>query len=225
MPRAFGTRLRTGDKFAVDHAFHREGRAVEGLAHELASEPPDSGIRGQDLTGRMLSHYLVLGRIASGGMGVVYQARDTQLERTVAIKVLPPALIHDADRRRRFIREAKAASALNHPNIITIHEITQAEGVDCIVMELVAGKPLDRLVEGKGLRLREALGYGIQIADALAASHAAGIVHRDLKPANLMVTEKGLVKVLDFGLAKLREAAGSEDPGQAALTRSETTGG
>ena len=122
-----------------------EGRAVDGLAHELASEgeQADSSVLEQDLTGRMLSHYRVLGRVAAGGMGVVYKAHDTRLDRTVAIKVLPPALMKDFDRRRRFIREAKAASALNHPNIVTIHAIEQAEGMDCIVMEYVVGKPLD----------------------------------------------------------------------------------
>jgi serine/threonine protein kinase len=159
----------------------------------------------EDLTGTRIGPYQITSRIGAGGMGVVYQARDTQLDRTVAIKVLTPALVQDADRRRRFIREAKTASALNHPNIVTIHTITQAKSVDCIVMEFVAGQALDQSIGRKGLGLPETLKYAIQMASALTAAHAAGVVHRDLKPANIMVTESGLVKVLDFGLAKLTE--------------------
>ena len=113
--------------------------------------------------------------------------------------------MNDPERKRRFVQEARAASALNHPNIITIYEIDQADGADFIAMEFVAGKALDRLIPRKGLRLNEALNYAIQVADALAAAHAAGIVHRDLKPGNMMVNESGCVKVLDFGLAKLTE--------------------
>ena len=144
-------------------------------------------------------------------MGVVYKARDTHLDRFVAIKVLPPEKVADPDRKRRFVQEAKAASALNHPNIVTIHDIDQADGTDFIAMEYVDGKTLDQLIPRKGMRLNEALKYAVQIADALAAAHAAGIVHRDLKPANVMVTEKGLVKVLDFGLAKLTEPVESDE--------------
>ena len=139
-------------------------------------------------------------------MGVVYKAKDTHLDRLVAIKLLPAERVADPERKRRFIQEAKAASALNHPNIITIYDIDVAEGVHFIAMEYVDGKTLGQWVSRKGLKLQETLKHGIQIADALAAAHAAGIVHRDLKPANIMVTEKGLVKVLDFGLAKLTEA-------------------
>ncbi len=141
-------------------------------------------------------------------MGVVWKARDTRLERFVAIKVLPAAKTADPARRLRFIQEARAASALNHPRIITIYEIDRTDGpdgADFIAMEFVPGRTLDQLIPAKGLRISEALKYAIQIADALAAAHAAGIVHRDLKPANVMVTEKGDVKVLDFGLAKLME--------------------
>src|SRR5262245_51755266 len=138
-------------------------------------------------------------------MGVVYKARDTHLDRFVALKILPPEKVADPDRKRRFVQEAKAASALNHPNIVTIHDIDQAEGIDFIAMECIPGKPLDDLVPRNGLQLKTALKYSVQIADALTAAHAAGIVHRDLKPGNVMVTESGLVKVLDFGLAKLIE--------------------
>ncbi len=159
-----------------------------------------------------ISHYEIQGRLGEGGMGVVYRALDTHLDRYVAIKVLRPEAVADPQRKRRFVQEAKAASALNHPNIITIHDISTDHGVDFIVMEHVRGKSLDQLVaargRAKGLGLREALQYAVQIADGLAKAHAAGIVHRDLKPGNVMVTEDGLVKVLDFGLAKLTEPAG-----------------
>ena len=138
-------------------------------------------------------------------MGIVYKARDTHLDRFVAIKVLPPELVADPDRKRRFVQEAKAASALNHPNIITIHDIASDNGTDFIVMEYVDGKTLGQLMPRRGLKLNEVLKYAIQIADALAKAQAAGIIHRDLKPGNIMVSEGGLVKVLDFGLAKLTE--------------------
>jgi eukaryotic-like serine/threonine-protein kinase len=130
----------------------------------------------------------------------------TAIFRLVAIKVLPAERVADPDSKRRFVQEAKAASALNHPNIVTIYDIDQADGVYFIAMEFVAGKPLDRLIPRQGLGLNSMLKYAVQVADALAAAHAAGIVHRDLKPGNLIVTDKDLVKVLDFGLAKLTEA-------------------
>jgi len=144
-------------------------------------------------------------------MGVVYKARDTRLDRFAAIKVLLAEKVADPERKQRFAQEAKSASSLNHPNIITIYDIGQAEGVDFISMEFVSGKPLDRLIPRNGMRLNEALKCAVQIADALARAHAAGIVHRDLKPGNLMVNEHGLVKVLDFGLAKLTETAPAGD--------------
>jgi Tol biopolymer transport system component/serine/threonine protein kinase len=157
------------------------------------------------MIGRTVSHYQILEKLGQGGMGVVYKALDTHLDRLVAIKVLPPERVADADRKRRFVQEAKAASALNHPNIVTIHDIDSADGIDFIAMELVAGKTLDGWIPRNGLRLNEALKYSVQVADALAVAHKAGIVHRDLKPGNVMVTDQGLIKVLDFGLAKLTE--------------------
>jgi eukaryotic-like serine/threonine-protein kinase len=157
------------------------------------------------MTGQTISHFEVLEKIGEGGMGLVYRGRDLLLDRQVALKVLPADKIANPDRRRRFIQEAKAASALNHPNIVTIHEILTVEGTDVIVMELVRGRTLAQLIRRHGLRLSEALRYGVEIADALAKAHAAGIVHRDLKPSNVMVSEDGTVKVLDFGLAKLME--------------------
>jgi eukaryotic-like serine/threonine-protein kinase len=157
------------------------------------------------MTGRRLLHYEILEQLGEGGMGVVYKARDTHLDRFVAIKLLPAEKVADPERKRRFMKEAKAASALNHPNIITIHDISSADGIDFIAMEYVPGKTLDQLHGRDGMPVCVALKYAIQIADALARAHSAGIVHRDLKPSNIMVDEHGQVKVLDFGLAKLTQ--------------------
>jgi serine/threonine protein kinase len=152
--------------------------------------------------GTQLGPYRVEALIGAGGMGQVFRARDERLDRLVAIKVLLPTKITD-EQKRRFMLEARAASGLNHPNIITIHEISSENGTQFIVMEYVRGKTLDQLIPRRGMRLNEALRIGIPIADALAAALAAGIVHRDLKPSNIMITEQGAVKLLDFGLAKL----------------------
>jgi eukaryotic-like serine/threonine-protein kinase len=162
------------------------------------------------MIGKTLGHYQIIEKLGQGGMGIVYKARDTHLDRFAAIKVLPAEKVADPERKRRFIQEAKAASALIHPSIITIYDIDEAEGIDFIAMEYVAGKTLDELIPRKGMRLSLALKYAVQIADALARAHGAGIIHRDLKPSNVMVDEHGLVKVLDFGLAKLTEAVGPE---------------
>src|SRR5512137_864269 len=126
------------------------------------------------MIGRTIAHYQILEKLGEGGMGVVYKPRHTHLDRFVAIKVLPPEKVADPQRKARFIQEAKAASALNHPNIITVHDIDQQEGVDFIVMEYVAGKTLDELIPRKGMRLSEALKAAVQIADALSRAHAAG---------------------------------------------------
>ncbi len=168
------------------------------------------------MIGQTISHYRIIEKLGDGGMGVVYKALDNHLGRTVAVKVLPPEKIADAARKRRFVQEAKAASSLNHPNIITIYDIDSADGIDFIAMELVLGKTLDRLIPRHGLRLNESLKYSVQIAEALTAAHRAGIVHRDMKPSNVMVNEQGLVKVLDFGVAKLTEPSG---PGEDEATR------
>jgi Tol biopolymer transport system component len=162
------------------------------------------------MLGKTLRSYRVESKLGAGGMGVVYKAVDSHLDRTVAIKVLGASVV-SAEREKRFVQEAKTASSLNHPNIVTIYDIDtqQVDGkpVRYIAMEYVAGETLDQLIGRKGLRVRTALKYAAQIADALAAAHAAGIVHRDLKPSNVMVTPQGTVKVLDFGLAKLNEEA------------------
>jgi eukaryotic-like serine/threonine-protein kinase len=157
------------------------------------------------MIGKTLGHYKVTERIGAGGMGVVYKARDLHLDRFVALKILPPEKVADAERKRRFVQEAKAASALNHPNIVHVYDIDQSDGTDYIAMEYVEGKTLDQRIGHRGLRLNDALKHAVQIADALAKAHSAGIVHRDLKPTNIMVSEDGVVKVLDFGLAKLTE--------------------
>ena len=168
------------------------------------------------MIGQRLLHYEIVEKLGEGGMGVVYKARDTHLDRFVAIKVLPPEKVADPERKRRFVQEAKAASALNHPNIVVVHDIASDGGVDFIAMEYVAGKTLDQLILRKGMRLNDALKIAVQIADALTKAHAAGIIHRDLKPGNVMVAGGGLAKVLDFGLAKLAEAAA---PGEEEATR------
>ena len=157
------------------------------------------------MIGKTLGHYRIDSKLGQGGMGVVYKARDTHLDRPVAVKVLQAEAVANPERKRRFVQEAKAASALNHPNIVHIYDIDTHEGIDFIAMEYVEGKTLDELIGRRGLKAGEALKYAAQMADALAAAHAAGIVHRDVKPGNIMVSEKGLVKVLDFGLAKLSE--------------------
>src|ERR1700722_20644788 len=160
------------------------------------------------MVGTTISHYEILEKLGEGGMGLVFKARDIQLGRFVAIKVLIGGSGESSDHRARFIQEARAASALNHPNIITIHDIVSIEEGECIVMEFVRGKTLADLIEAGRIPGVDCLKFATQIADALSAAHSIGIIHRDLKPANVMVTPDGLAKVLDFGLAKL---AGEDD--------------
>jgi eukaryotic-like serine/threonine-protein kinase len=158
-----------------------------------------------------MAHYEIVAKLGEGGMGVVYKARDHHLDRFVAIKVLPPHLLLDAERKQRFVQEAKAASALNHPNIITIYDIGSEDGEVFIAMEYVAGKTLDQLIPRHGMRLEQVLRISIPIADALAKAHEAGIVHRDLKPSNTIVDNDGRVRLLDFGLAKLTQTERPDD--------------
>src|SRR5215217_7874083 len=155
------------------------------------------------MIGRTLEHYRLEAKLGEGGMGIVYKAHDPRLNRPVAIKVLPAAQVQDATAKQRFIHEAKAASALNHPGIVTIHDIRRDGDTDFIVMEYIAGQTLDALIPVNGMRVDRLLRYAVEIADALAVAHASGIIHRDLKPSNVMATQAGRVKVLDFGLAKL----------------------
>ncbi|MEO8049149.1 MAG: serine/threonine-protein kinase, partial [Acidobacteriota bacterium] len=168
---------------------------------------------GGGMVGRTIQQYQLLEKLGAGGMGEIYKALDTRLNRTVAIKVLPSAKSGDPERRRRFLQEAQAASGLNHPSIITIHDVISDGDTEFMVMEYVQGKTLNDLIPKGGLRVPLLIKYALQMADALSAAHAAGIVHRDLKPANAMVTESGLVKVLDFGLAKLTDRGAIPDTG------------
>src|SRR5215469_8232401 len=153
------------------------------------------------VSGTKLGPYEILGPLGAGGMGEVYRAKDTRLERIVAIKILPKEMSRDLARKQRFEREAKTISSLNHPNICTLHDIGSQDGVDFLVMECVEGETLAKRLEKGALPLEQVLKYGAQIADALDKAHRAGIVHRDLKPGNIMVTTTG-AKLLDFGLAK-----------------------
>lgn len=187
-----------------------EGNLVESAVAEAVDQLPSAPPAAQDLIGRQIGPYRVLGMIGKGGMGMVYKATDTTLDRSVALKALPAGQFADAQGKRRFLQEAKAASALNHPNIVTVHGLINEQGTDFLVMEYLAGKTLDQVIPKKGLPLKQALGYALEIADALTAAHTAGIVHRDVKPSNIIVTEQGRVKVLDFGLAKQIQTAKTE---------------
>ncbi|MGH9836440.1 MAG: protein kinase domain-containing protein, partial [Blastocatellia bacterium] len=170
--------------------------AIEAAAKEMVLTPAGP------LVGSKLGHYQLLSLLGVGGMGEVYKAEDLKLNRTVALKFLPPDTAFDAHAKRRFLREARAASALNHPNIVTIHAIEEVDGQDVIVMEYVAGETLKAEIEREALGFRRVIELGAQVAGAVAAAHEAGLIHRDLKPANILVTPQGQAKVVDFGLAK-----------------------
>jgi serine/threonine-protein kinase len=182
--------------------------ASAGDAENLLENPPASGLENADdspersLVGRSLTHYEILGEIGQGGMGVVYRARDNELGREVAIKVLPEEFSADTERLSRFEREARLLATLNHPNIATIHELGHSEEVHFLVMELVEGEDLSERIARGALPVKEALSIMKQIAEALSVAHEKGIVHRDLKPANVKLTSEGNAKVLDFGLAR-----------------------
>jgi eukaryotic-like serine/threonine-protein kinase len=202
------------ESFIKDSALAFEVRRLE--PEELSQMAP------QLLPGQSVGAYKILALLGRGGMGVVYRARDERLRRDVAIKVLPASFANDADRLRRFEQEAHATSALNHPNILTIYDIGTHDGAPFIVAELLEGEELRAQLESGAVPMRKALEYAQQIATGLAAAHEQGIVHRDLKPENLFVTKDGRVKILDFGLAKLRPpqtgAVGSHAPTQRRLT-------
>src|SRR5262245_7031116 len=197
---------------AGDHALRREVESL--LSYESDAEPfmeaPAVDVAAKSVSrdfnmpvvGRTLGHYRVESLLGAGGMGRVYLAFDPRLDRVVALKILPPDLTGDVERLQRFTREAKAASALNHPNVATIHDIGESAGVHFIVMEYVEGHTLAEKIAGGSLPVAEILDIAVQVADALDAAHAKGITHRDIKPANLILTPRGQVKVLDFGIAK-----------------------
>ncbi len=172
------------------------------------------------LVGRTLSHYRILAELGRGGMGVVYRATDTRLQREVAIKVLPPDLLADDERRQRFLREAQTSSQLSHPNVGVVYDVDEAEGVGFIAMELIRGERLVDVIARGSLSAGRTLDLAIEIAEGLAAAHDKGIIHRDLKPANVMVTDQGHAKIIDFGLAKLVESAAgtANDETRARLT-------
>ena len=156
-------------------------------------------------TGTIINQYKILSSIGKGGMGEVYLAEDTKLDRQIALKILPTEFAEDAERMSRFVREAKSASALNHPNIITIYEINEFENTHYIATEFIDGKTLDDYAKDNPLSYKSALDIAIQVASGLDEAHEAGIVHRDIKPDNVMIRENGLAKILDFGIAKLTE--------------------
>jgi serine/threonine protein kinase len=199
-------------------------RKVAGVVAEMIAEKQTTS-----LVGRSLGHYQALSLIGAGGMGEVYMAEDTRLGRKVALKLLPAAFTQDQERVRRFKQEARAASSLNHPNILTIHEIGEAStagvGTHYIVSEFVEGETLRALLRGERLGVGEVTAIAEQVAGALSVAHGAGIIHRDIKPENVMVRPDGLVKVLDFGLAKLTETQAPADSDDSAMTRQSTASG
>ena len=186
------------------------GEIIENAVGQAVEKIPEPADTSDQFLGKRVGGYVITELLGKGGMGMVFKALDTRLNRPVAIKALPLDCFSDAERKRRFVHEAKSASALNHPNIVTIYGIVEEQGMDFIIMEYVSGKTLDKLTPRKGMPLRQALKYSLEIAEGLSAAHAAGIVHRDIKPSNIMVTSQERVKILDFGLAKLAEQSGPD---------------
>src|SRR5215216_7684704 len=175
-----------------------------------------------------VAHYRIIEPLGAGGMGAVYKAYDEKLHRVVALKMLPPEYTSHEDRRRRFLQEARAASILNHPHILTVYEFGEDGGRPYMAMEYIEGETLRQKIKARPLPTAEALGLAIQIADGLAKAHEAGVVHRDLKPENLMVSLDGYVKILDFGIAKMiptKRRMTAADSAQKTLVRVETQSG
>ena len=176
--------------------------------------------------GTRLRHYVVLDKLGSGGMGDVYLAEDTKLNRRVALKFLRPDVAEARDSRARVLREARAAAALNHPNIVHLYSVEEADDLVFITMEFVQGRSLRQVLsDGTGLPLAKTISFAAQMADGLACAHAAGIVHRDLKPGNVMVTDGERVRILDFGVAKIVEPISTSDPEGPTTSGSESSGG
>ena len=171
---------------------------------EFLARPPNQ-VNYTFVIGESFSHYEILAKLGEGGMGVVYKAEDTKLDRPVALKFLAQELTRDEESRKRFLREAKAAAGINHPNVCVVHEIGDLEGRDYLALEYIDGETLDARIEPGPLKVEEAVGIARQVADGLAAAHEKNVVHRDIKPGNLMLTPDGRVKILDFGLALLTE--------------------
>src|SRR5690242_5671458 len=176
------------------------------------------------MLGQTLKHYRILEQVGAGGMGVVFRAHDEQLDRDVAVKVLPPGTLADETASRRFHREALALAKLNHPNVATVHEFSHESGVNFLVTEYIPGLGLDAKIAGRPLAQREVIAFGIQLTDGLAAAHECNLVHRDLKPANIRIMPNGRLKIIDFGLA-LPAEPGADSALTATMTSSQEVTG
>jgi len=229
-----GTEMAVGTEVAVER--YENAVAYVKRWDELASDPSASWRKkyaaaggappdgDKPLTGNIVSHYRVLDKIGDGGMGVVYRGEDTRLGRTVALKFLTQPYLRNASALERFEREARTASALNHPNICTLYDVGESPSGPFLAMEYLEGMSLRELIDGKPIPVPELVNIGMQIADGLEAAHAAGIVHRDIKPANVFLTARGQVKILDFGLAKVEGRGKPESPGDKTAATVEITG-